>query len=64
MEKLLNIHQAAETVGLTVKTLYTYICKRKIPFVKLGSRVLFDPEKLAAWVERNSIDSIEQSLKR
>jgi excisionase family DNA binding protein len=58
MHKLLNIYQTSDLLGLKVKTLYTYVCKRKIPFVKLGSRVLFDPIKLEDWVKNKSVDSI------
>ncbi len=58
MQKLLNIYQTSDLLGLKVKTLYTYVCKRKIPFVKLGSRVLFDPIKLEDWIKNNSVDSI------
>ena len=58
MQKLLNIQQAADLLGLKVKTLYTYICKKKIPYVKLGGRVLFQPEKLETWVEQRAINAI------
>jgi excisionase family DNA binding protein len=55
MQKLLSIREASEFLGLKVPTLYKYICSKKIPYVKLGSRVLFDPEKLMMWVEKNSV---------
>lgn len=63
MQKLLNIDQAAAFLNLRPKTLYSYICRRRIPFVKIGSRVLFNPEKLEAWVDHCSVDSIQRSIK-
>jgi len=53
MEQLLDMHQAAMLLGVSRWTLESWKAKRKIPFVKLGRRCLFDPQDLAAWVEQN-----------
>jgi len=58
MQKLLSIKEASEFLGLKVPTLYKYVCSKKIPYAKLGSRVLFDPEKLIIWIEKNSISPV------
>lgn len=58
MQKLLSIKEASEYLGLKVPTLYKYVCSKKIPYVKLGSRVLFDPEKLTIWIEKKSISPV------
>lgn len=50
MTKLLSIREASEVLGLKPSTLHKYVCERTIPFVKLGSRLLFKPESLEAWV--------------
>ncbi|KPJ86759.1 MAG: hypothetical protein AMS17_11045 [Spirochaetes bacterium DG_61] len=59
MEKLLDIREAANILSLKTKTLYAYIHKRRIPFVKLGARVLFDPERLQNWVKERSVEPIK-----
>ena len=64
MQKLLNVQQAADLLDLKVKTIYTYVCKKKIPYVKLGARVLFQPEKLEMWVNQCAIDSIKNSVSK
>lgn len=50
---LLNVNQAADRLGVSV----SYLNKLRLsfssgpPFVKLGARVSYDPNDLAAWVE-------------
>ena len=61
MQKLLSINEASEFLGLRVPTIYKYICSRKIPYVKLGSRVLFDSNKLEEWIERNSVQPVSKN---
>jgi len=50
-EKLLDIEEAAEFLGLAEKTLYSYTSARKIPHVKIGGRVLFPKSMLWEWVQ-------------
>ena len=50
MKALLTIEEASELTKLSVKTLYTYAEKEKVPFIKLGRRVLFNEEELEKWV--------------
>ena len=59
MEKLLSIKETSEIIGLKISTIYKYVCCRKIPFIKIGGRVLFDAEKLKAWIQQKSIEPIE-----
>lgn len=50
MSQLLNIGQVAEMLNVSIPTLYRMTSQKRIPFIKLGQRVLFDPEKVAAWL--------------
>lgn len=50
-KKLMTINEAAAYLGLSVHTLYSWTSQRRVPFVKLGNRVRFDPRKLDAWLE-------------
>ncbi len=59
MSELLNITETSQKLRLKIPTLYKMICQRRIPFIKLGSRVLFSEEKLDNWVEENSTDPIK-----
>jgi excisionase family DNA binding protein len=55
MEKLLSVHDAAKLLGISRWTLESWKARRKVPFVKLGRRCLFDPQDLREWVEQNKI---------
>jgi excisionase family DNA binding protein len=41
--------EVAEVLGIPRKTVYTMAKANRIPSVKLGSKVIFDPARLAAW---------------
>ena len=60
MEKLLNIQEVSDLTGLPVATLYKCICRKTIPFVKLGGRVLFSPLKIQEWIDEHSVSPIEK----
>ena len=60
MEKLINIQEVSDLTGLAVATLYKSICKRTIPYIKLGGRVLFSPSKIQEWIENHSISPIKK----
>jgi excisionase family DNA binding protein len=53
MKPLLSIKEASELVGLSVPTLYKYVLLRTVPFVKLGTRVLFDEDRLETYVNEH-----------
>jgi excisionase family DNA binding protein len=45
-----NIKNASDYLKLAIPTLYIYANKNKIPFIKLGSRILFDKNDLDNWI--------------
>ena len=58
LTKLLSIRELADLLGLAEITVRKFCCAKKIPYIKLGGRVLFDPEKISAWIETQSIKPI------
>ena len=58
MNNLLSIQEASGMLRLAVPTLYKYIYQKRIPYIKLGGRVLFDPEKLREWVQNKAVEPI------
>ena len=57
MEKrLLGIKELAEFLGITEGTLYSWVCQKKIPYVKVGRLVKFDMHKIEKWVEERSFE--------
>lgn len=55
MEPLLSVNQLAEILGLRPITIYEWVQARKIPFVKLGKRVLFRPKDIESFIESNRV---------
>jgi excisionase family DNA binding protein len=47
----LDIEQLAIWLGVDVRFLRRLVAKRRIPFVKLGKFVRFDPEEIAKWID-------------
>ncbi|HNT67395.1 MAG TPA: helix-turn-helix domain-containing protein [bacterium] len=55
MEKLLDIDQAAEILGVKVWTLRAWVSQRKIPYVKIGRLVRFEANALRVFIDNNSV---------
>lgn len=49
-EDLLTIDQASEFTHIPVATLYDYTHKKKIPFNKIGKKLLFLKKELLEWI--------------
>ena len=56
MEKLLSIGDIARMLDLSIATIYKYVCQKKIPYLKIGSRVLFDEDKLDKWLQSKEVE--------
>lgn len=52
-EGLLTIREAAQYLAVSVSTLYGWVWQRRIPFIKIGRALRFDPHDLAAFIEAN-----------
>ncbi len=58
---LVHIKDAARMLGLAVSTLYGWVRDRRIPCVRLGDRLLFDPADLQAFVESQRVPGSDGS---
>jgi excisionase family DNA binding protein len=50
MEKLIRPQEAADLLGVSLHTLYTWVHRRQIPFQKVGHALRFSPTALSAWL--------------
>ena len=50
MEHLLNPSEAAQLLGVSVSTVYTWAYRRRIPVQKVGRALRFSPSALAKWL--------------
>ena len=58
--KLMSIEEAAQYTGLSVNTLYKMVAQRRIPYVKLGSRLMFNVGSLDEWIKQNTVMPMPQ----
>jgi excisionase family DNA binding protein len=49
--RLLSIGQLSQQLGVSVKTLYGWVCLRQIPYLKMGRLVKFDTRDIEKWIE-------------
>jgi len=55
MQQLISIPETAKMLGISVSTIYRLTSQRRIPFIKIGARVVFQPDKIQAWLENRAI---------
>jgi excisionase family DNA binding protein len=56
---LIDIARAAERLGVTVRYVRRLVAERRIPYVKLGHLVRFDPIELEAWIDAARVRQVE-----
>ena len=54
-KRFLDVKEVSKEYGLAVSTLYTMVCQRRIPFVKMGRRTKFDRVELDRWIAGHSV---------
>lgn len=55
---MLSYPQAAELLGLKVATLYAMVSQRRVPHVRMGSRLVrFSRRALLAWVAAHAVSA-------
>ena len=53
--RLLSIDEAAIYTGVSVYTLYKMVSQRRIPYIKVGSRLKFDLGLLDGWLKQHTV---------
>ncbi len=51
-KRFLTISEVAELLRSTPGSIRAQCCRRKIPFVKVGRKVLFDVREIEQWIRR------------
>ena len=49
--KLMDISQLSEMLNVKKKTIYDWVHKRQIPYIKLGHLLRFDPNDIEKWLK-------------
>ncbi len=50
MEYLIGPPQTADMLRIKLTTLYTWVARKKIPYLKVGAALRFRPSALEAWL--------------
>ncbi|MGH8997585.1 MAG: helix-turn-helix domain-containing protein [Acidimicrobiales bacterium] len=53
LPQLLTIDQLAEQLGITVRHVRRLIAERRVPFLKVGRLIRFDPGEIAGWLDHH-----------
>ena len=54
--RLLTATEVSELLRVPRSTVYELTRSRRIPFLKVGRRTLFDPDVLRAWIAQQTIE--------
>jgi excisionase family DNA binding protein len=61
---LLGVDEVAGWLGVEVVYVRRLVSERRIPFVKLGKYVRFDPDEVAGWVDGLRVQPTSRSAAR
>ena len=51
---LWSVNQCAQALGISMATIYAWVHQQRIPHIKIGSALRFDPERIRQWVEEQA----------
>ena len=57
----MSIGELSEKLGIPVATLYAWTCKKKIPYIKLGTLVRFKESEIMEWISKKSVHPDKKS---
>lgn len=55
LRRLITAKEASQYLSLSTDTVYRMASLKKLPYLKIGDRVLFDVKALDHWVEKHTI---------
>lgn len=55
---LLTIKEISKILKISESTLYRWVHKREIPFVKLGGKLLFSQDEIQEYIKKNSVSNL------
>ena len=59
LRRLITAKEASQYLNLSTDTIYRMASLKKLPYLKIGDRVLFDLKALDHWIERHLIKEKE-----
>lgn len=59
---LIDITTAAQHLGVTPRHIRRLVAERRIPYLKVGHYIRFDPAELQAWLDQHRIQPTGERL--
>jgi len=63
-KQFLDVNGISKMLKVSKTTIYSWTHSRKIPFTRVGSRLLFNVNRILQWLDDNSCDVSEWWKKR
>ena len=64
LPKLLAIGELAELLGVSERHVRRLVAERRIPFIKWGHFLRFDPNEIERWLDRSRINPADAETRR
>jgi excisionase family DNA binding protein len=55
LPQLLTIDQLADRLGVSIRHIRRLIAEKRVPYLKVGHFVRFDPSEIAAWLDHSRV---------
>jgi len=55
MTKLLSPQQLAETLCISIETVYAWTSQKRIPYIKMGRLVRFNMDEISKWLDERRV---------
>jgi len=52
--EFLTIRELSKWIRLSISHIYCLVSKKKIPFIKLGGKLIFSTEEIRNWIDQSS----------
>ena len=53
--RLWNVREVADVTRLSKDTIYKMDSEKRIPYVKMGRRTMFDSREIDRWIDKHSV---------
>ena len=55
---IITVEQLAEELGVSVRYVRRIVAERRIPYVKVGHLIRFQPDQVNGWIGSNRVDAL------
>jgi excisionase family DNA binding protein len=64
LPSLLDVDGVADVLGVSTRYVRRLVAERRIPYIKWGRYLRFDPEELAAWIDESRVATYDPRTAR